>query len=237
MKKILNINPITSKEFNIMSQDYLDSIKSKNTEVISISIERGPASIEAFYDEAYALPEILNIVDEYKSKVDAIMLNCFADPALYAARELANIPIVGPGETCIYTALMLGNKFAAISTRENSGPWVEIQARQYGVEDRLVASIGIDISVLELGSDLEKTAECLIEEANILIQQKGAEVIVLGCTGMATVINLVQRKLSVPVIEPMAATFKMAEMLCSLDLKHSKACLYMYPDRGKITGY
>ncbi len=237
MKKILVINPITPTEFNTMSKQYLDSIKDKNTEVECVNIKKGPASIETFYDEAHALPEILRIVDEYKSKVNAIVINCFADPGIHAARELADIPVVGPAEACIFMALMLGHKFAVISTMRNSGPWIELQVREYGVENRLAASLGIDIPVLELQNDLRKTANYLIKEADNLIREKGAEVIVLGCTGMATVADMIRKKLSVPVIEPMAAAFKMAELFCDLNLKHAKTGLYMTPDKNKITGY
>ncbi|HHW03874.1 MAG TPA: hypothetical protein GXX35_13890 [Thermoanaerobacterales bacterium] len=237
MKKILVISPITTVHFSGMTEEYLEGIKSPATEVECVNIRKGPASIETFYDEAYALPEILRIVDEYKTKCDAIMINCFADPAVNAARELADIPVVGPAEASMALALMLGHKFAVISTLRNSGPWIELQARSYGIENRMAAAIGIDIPVLELKTDLKKTAAYLIDAAKELIKSKGAEVIVLGCTGMAPVADMIRKELNVPVVEPMAAAFKMAEMMADLGLKHSKVGLYMTPDKGKISGY
>ncbi|MEW6624778.1 MAG: aspartate/glutamate racemase family protein [Bacillota bacterium] len=237
MKRILVINPITTEEFNRSAKEYIDRIKSPAFEVECVNIKKGPASIETFYDEAYALPDILRIVDEYKTKCDAIVINCFADPALNAAREITEIPIVGPAEASMALAILLGHKFAVISTFKNSGPWIEQQARTYGVEDRLAAAVGIDIPVLELKNDIERTASYLIDAAKELIETKGAEVIVLGCTGMAPVAEMVKEELAIPVVEPMATALKTAEMLVELNLRHAKIGLYMEPDKSKISGY
>lgn len=234
MRKILVINPITTDSFNDMTKNYLEGIKSPDIEMDVVNIKSGPSSIETFYDKAFALPEILKTIDEYKSRCDAIVINCFADPAVNAARELTNIPIVGPAEASMMIALMLGGKFGVISTFRNSGPWIELQARNMGIEQKLAGAIGVDMPVLELKKDLKKTARYLIDAARNLIDSKGAEVIVLGCTGMAPVARIVKKELEVPVIEPMAAAFKVAELTVGLKLAHSKIGLYMTPNKDKI---
>jgi len=234
MKKILVVNPITTDSFNDMTKNYLEKIKSPDVEIEVVNIKAGPSSIETFYDEAFALPEILKTIDEYKSRCDAIVINCFADPAVNAARELTDVPVVGPAEASMMIALMLGHKFGVISTFRNSGPWIELQARNMGIEQRLAGAIGVDIPVLELGSDLKKTARYLVDAAKNLIESKGAEVIILGCTGMAPVARIVKEELKVPVIEPMATAFKVAELMIGLKLTHSEIGLYMAPNRDKI---
>jgi allantoin racemase len=237
MKKILVINPITTDSFNDMTKNYLEKIKSPDVEIEVVNIKDGPSSIETFYDEAFALPGILKTVNEYKTRCDAIVINCFADPGINAARELTDIPVVGPAEASMMIALMLGHKFGVISTFRNTGPWVELQTRNMGIEQRLAGAVGIDIPVLELGSDLKKTARYLVDAARDLIESKGAEVIILGCTGMAPVARIVKEELEVPVIEPMATAFKVAELIVSLKLTHSKTGLYMTPNKGKIKIY
>ena len=234
MKKILVVNPITTDSFNDMTKNYLEKIKSPDVEIEVVNIKAGPSSIETFYDEAFALPEILKTIDEYKSRCDAIVINCFADPAVNAARELTDVPVVGPAEASMMIALMLGHKFGVISTFRNSGPWIELQARNMGIEQRLAGAIGVDIPVLELGSDLKKTARYLVDAAKNLIESKGAEVIILGCTGMAPVARIVKEELKVPVIEPMATAFKVAELMIGLKLTHSEIGLFLAPNRDKI---
>jgi len=234
MKKILVINPITTDSFNNMAKSYLEELKSPDIEIEVVNIKAGPSSIETFYDEAFALPEILKTIEKYKAECNAIVINCFADPAVNAARELTDIPVVGPAEASMMIALMLGHRFGVISTFRNSGPWVELQARNMGIEEKLAGAIGVDIPVLELEKDFKKTVRYLINAARNLIDSKGAEVIVLGCTGMAPVARIIKKELGVPVVEPMTAAFKMAELMVSLKLNHSKIGLYMTPNRDKI---
>jgi len=234
MKKILVINPITTDSFNNMVKSYLEELKSPDIEIEVVNIKAGPSSIETFYDEAFALPEILKTIEKYKAECNAIVINCFADPAVNAARELTDIPVVGPAEASMMIALMLGHRFGVISTFRNSGPWVELQARNMGIEEKLAGAIGVDIPVLELEKDFKKTVRYLINAARNLIDSRGAEVIVLGCTGMAPVARIIKKELGVPVVEPMTAAFKMAELMVSLKLNHSKIGLYMTPNRDKI---
>ena len=119
MKKILVISPATTDFLNDTRKDYLKEIKSADTEIEVVSIKTGPSSIGSFYDKAFSLPEVLKIVDKCKSKFDAIVINCFSDPALYGAREITNIPVVGPGEASMMIALMLGHKFGVVQTSKN----------------------------------------------------------------------------------------------------------------------
>jgi len=227
MKKILVINPATTDFFNDTTKNYLKEIKSADTEIEVVSIKTGPSSIGSFYDKAFSLPEVLKIVDKCKSKFDAIVINCFSDPALYEAREIANIPVVGPGEASMMIALMLGHKFGVVQTSKNYEPWIELQARSIGIERRLVGVAGIDVPFLELEKDLKKTVRFFVNAARDLIKSKGAEVIVMGCTGMAPMARLIKEELEVPVIEPMATAFKVAELMVNLKLTHSKIGLYM----------
>ncbi|MGB9553738.1 MAG: aspartate/glutamate racemase family protein [bacterium] len=236
MIKILVIDPIVSSAFSGVTQKYLSDFQRPDLEFEICQVQKGPSSIETFFDEAFASPEILRIVQEKEKRVNAIVINCFAEPALHAARDLTQIPVVGPAEASVSLALMLGNKFAIISTLRNSGPWSEMQIRNMGLESRLAGAVGIDIPVLELNSQPEKTVLRLEEAARNLIQ-RGAEVIILGCTGMAMISKLLREKLPVPVIEPLSAAVSLAESLVRLKLVHYKGGIYMLPNPETIKGY
>jgi Asp/Glu/hydantoin racemase len=54
---------------------------------------------------------------------------------------------------------------------------------------------------------------------------------------MAPVARIVKEELEVPVIEPMATAFKVAELIVSLKLTHLKTGLYMTPNKDKIKIY
>lgn len=234
--RILVINPVTTKEWLEPDREYLQGLADKATEVEVIGLERGPRSLETFYDVAHAGPEILRVVREKSDEVDAIMINCFADPALDAARELTDKVVLGAGETSMAVAIQLGPRFSVISVLKNTASWVRMQAARLGVESKLASAIGVDIPVLDLGKDPERTVNAIVKSAREAIERDGAEVIVLGCTGMAALAAKVRERLDVPLIEPAATTLKMAEMLIKLGLRHNRGGLYLTPVLDKILG-
>ena len=235
--RILVISPVVSQELLKGDEEYFQRLADPGTDVEVASVQKGPTSIETFHDAVYACPEILRLVRERHNAVDAIMVNCFADPAVDAAREITNKVVLGPAETSMSVALHLGAKFSVISILPNTAPWVRWQARKLGTESRLASAIGIDVPVLGLEKDLKKTTDEIVKAAKQAIKIDGAEVIVLGCTGMATLAHNVREQLSVPLVEPAATTFKMAELLVKLGLCHHRGGLYLSACYDKIHGY
>jgi len=213
---------------------YLAAVKASETDLRFATIDSGPVSIETFYDEAQAVPAVLRLLEREAAGCDAVVIDCFADPAVRPARELIDIPVVGPAEASMALALQLGHRFAVVSVFGNAAPWIELQARAMGLEKRLAAAVGVDIPVLELAEDLEATAAALFEAARDCIDRRGADVIVLGCTGMYSVAARLRTQLDVPVVEPLAAALKTAESLAVLGLAHSHGGLYCRPNKDKL---
>lgn len=235
--RILIISPVTAQELLIGDREYFEGLADPETEVDVVGLNKGPTSIETFHDAIYAGPDILRLVRERHDTVDAVMINCFADPAVDAARELTDKVVLGPAETSMSVALHLGAKFSVISVLANTAPWVRWQAIKLGLESRLASAIGIDIPVQNLEKDPEKAADEIVRAAGKAIKRDGAEVIVLGCTGMAALAQNIREQLTVPLIEPAGVTFKMAELLVKLGLRHHRGGLYLTASYDKIKGY
>lgn len=237
MKKILVINPVADSRWNKTDGDYLKKIARKDTVIEVVNIEKGTKTIESFYDENFATPEILKIVRENKNQYDGIMINCFADPGLKAAREICNIPVAGPGESAIILASMLGHKFSIVSVKKKVIPMFEMKAASLGLSKRLSSVEYIDIPVNELEDNFNKTEKAIIQAINKTIRQNNTEVAVLGCTGMLLLYSEVAKKVSIPVVEPAATALKTLEILIDLRISHSKVGLYITPEFGKMIGY
>jgi len=237
LKKILVINPVADSRWNKSDGNYLKKNAREDTIVEVINIEKGPKTIESFYDEAFALPGILKIVREIKNQYDGIMINCFADPGLNPAREVCDIPVVGPGESAIILASMLGHNFSIISVKKNLIPMFEMKLASLGLSKRLSSVEYIDMPVSKLEDDFNKTEEAIIKAINSTIKQNNTEVAILGCTGMLSLYNEVVKRVNIPVVEPAATALKTLEILIDLRISHSKTGLYITPEVGKIIGY
>ncbi|MGB9553284.1 MAG: aspartate/glutamate racemase family protein, partial [bacterium] len=114
-------------------------------------IEFGPSSIESDFDVAYAAPFILQKVEKAKEeKFDGIFIDCFGDPAVKAAREIADIPVVGAFQPAMAFASLLGQRIGIITVLFSLIPHLYRLASEHGFE-RYIASIRpIGIPVLEL---------------------------------------------------------------------------------------
>ena len=69
---------------------------------------------------------------------DAVVGTAFLDNGLDAARELVDIPVVGPAKTTLYLAATLANRFAVITAAGDLPKHIRNLAKILGVADRLV---------------------------------------------------------------------------------------------------
>ncbi|RLI75164.1 hypothetical protein DRP05_15220, partial [Archaeoglobales archaeon] len=210
MIKILVINPVGTNLWDKSDKEYLSKFLSKGFQLDVRSLKYGPHSLESSFDVVLASPFIVEEVK--KAEVEgykAIIINCFLNPAIEAAREITNIPVVGPGEASIYLACMLGEKFSILGIGGTVGSKDYIKlVRSLGLLDRLASVRTIELPVLELDRDREKTFNLLVEAGRRAIEEDDADVLILGCTGLAGDAEDLQKELIVPVIEPALAALK-----------------------------
>jgi len=223
-----------TKEMLKERKELLDSFAGENTEVIVECIKKGPLSLESSYDDVQANPYILEKVEKaVKIGSSAIIIYCFGDPGLIAARELVEIPIIGPGETSLHMACILGNRFSIISSLRGEVSRVREIVKRAKIDFNCLASVrGLGISVLKLRDNPQFTIEETVKIGNKCIKEDKAEVLVLGCLGFAGFGKQVQEKLGIPVVDPAAVSLKMAELSAMLHLSHSKIAFPLPTSKG-----
>ena len=160
---------------------------------------------------------------------DAVILACFSDPGLEAAREVSVIPVIGIEESTLHMAAMLGAKFSIMTPRKQRIPSKYEHVHIRGLSHFLASVRSLDLSVAETDSDPAKTKQRLMDVAKIAVEKDGAEVIIMGCAGMAGYAREIEEILSVKVLDPAAVALKLAEAMADLGLTHSKAGLFAAP--------
>jgi Asp/Glu/hydantoin racemase len=96
---------------------YAQRIAAPGTEIVAVSPDFGPPSIEGYYDEALAVPGLLAEIRQGEAEeFDGYVIACFGDPGLHAARELARGPVVGIAEAAIHFASVIAPGFSVVTT-------------------------------------------------------------------------------------------------------------------------
>ena len=228
--KIFVINPNTSVIMTDHMREELVRIKRSDTELTVVCPDKGPDTIESAYDEAFAIPPTLDLVKKANQEgYDAVILACFSDPGLEAAKEISQIPVIGIEESSLHMAAMLGAKFSVMTPRKQRIPSKREHVHMRGLEHFLASVRSLDLSVAETDADPEKTKRRVFEVAKKAVEEDGAEVIILGCAGMAGYAPEIEKKLNVKVVDPSAVALKVAEAMVDLGLVHSKVGLFSAP--------
>ena len=238
--RILLINPVSgTSEFDGKIKRILDSVKRNDVEVTVTSLSKGPPHLEYKSYEPLILVETLKkIVEAERNGYDAVVIGCFDDPGLQEARELVNIPVIGPGETCMHMACTLGHKFSIVTVKKEALARLEDHVFMYGLEKKVASFRFINIGVMEMEKDPQKVYKAILREAKKAIEEDDAEVIVLGCTVETGFMDKLIEELKVPVIDATVVSFKFAEMLADLKkktgLSHSKVYGYRSPSKDEM---
>ena len=221
-----------SEHLDILTTDYL--------KVTAEQIEIGPNSIECEYEEAMSQPgTILKIIDAEKEGCDAVVIDCMGDPGLQGARECVSIPVIGPCETSMHYASMLGHKFSVLTVLERTIPLIENLSLLYGVSSKLASVTPVNIPVLELETDLDYTLNKMTSVAINTIKNDHASVIIFGCTGMLGCAEALRTRLKaegydVPVIDPIPLAVNTAYICAKLKLSQSKHSYPFPPEKGMV---
>jgi len=236
--KIRVVVPIITDRFNEEVHREAAGFAAPDAEIDVVSLKKGPASIESFYDEILAAPFITDeVIRAEGEKCDGVFITCFGDPGVESSREVVDIPVVGGFQPAALTASLLCDRWSVVTVLERLRPMVRHNARKLGLMENLASVRAVDIPVLSL-EDSRLLKERLLEQAEKAIQEDGAEAIVLGCTGMLGLAQSLMKELAdadlpAPVVDPTAAAIGYLQVLIRAGLAHSKLAYPSPPEKKR----
>jgi allantoin racemase len=199
------------------------AVAAPGTEIVAVSPEMGPVSIEGHYDEAMSLPGLLDEIRKGEAAgCDGYVIACFGDPGLLAAREVAAEPVVGIAEAAMHAASFIATGFSVVTTLARTCVIARHLAESYGMTRFCRGVRAADLAVLDLERPGGEARRIITAECRRAIAEDGSGAIVLGCAGMADLAASIAQEIGAPVIEGVAAAVKQVEMLVALGLKTSK---------------
>ncbi len=162
--------------------------------------------------EALAAPKVEALARSFKDK-DMILISCADDPGIERARAaVRNVPITGAGECTAALAARYGRSIAVIGITDQAPKAFrrmlvpETKPHAQTASAALLGNFRPDgvHSTLDLQTP-EGRRSCLAAAKHV--RDLGADVIALGCTGMATIgiAREMEAETGIPVIDPVLA--------------------------------
>jgi allantoin racemase len=219
--RLLIINPNTTASMTEKVGHAASLVASAGTEVVARNPATGPASIQGAEDGEAALPGLFEEIDRADG-FDAIIIACFDDTGLYAARKRTKVPVVGIGEAAYHYAMLVAERFSVVTTLSVSIPVIQENIMRYGLSARCGKVRASNVPVLELERPGSTARETISDEIASALLHDNSDAIVLGCAGMADLAADLSTRHHVPVVDGVAAAVKLAEGLVTMRLGTSQ---------------
>jgi allantoin racemase len=220
--RILVINPNTTTSMTEKIAHAGQLVAASGTEIVARNPTTGPASIQGAADGEAALPGLFAEIDRAEG-FDAIVIACFDDTGLYAARTRTRLPVIGIGEAAFHYAMLVAERFSVVTTLPVSVPVIEENIARYGLSARCGKVRASNVPVLELERPGSPARASISDEIAVALREDSSDAIVLGCAGMADLATELAERHGVPVVDGVAAAIKLAEGLVALRLGTSQS--------------
>ena len=204
--RVTLVNPNSSEHISVQIDDAVRTLaQDLGVEVDVVTSRGGPSAIETDQDVAAAVEPMIEA--SLANPADAYVVACFSDPGIAEMRATLEAPVFGIAESAILAAMSRGRHVGIISAVEEAVPRHDRYWDRIGVRPRVVRDVPTGRGVLDLES--EQAYEDVLEAGRELAES-GADVVVLGCTGMTHLRARLQSDLGLPVVEPCQAAVTLA---------------------------
>ncbi len=219
-RRIAFINPFGTAAFDEIITETLVPYASTGTAVDVIHLVGVPENIDYYYPKhlmELAIFEEVRRLEE--AGYDAVVVGCCYDPGVRVARELVDIPVIGPLEAAMNHASYVGHRFTIVTDHRKALPWLEDLVRLHGAANcRGVRCI--DWYVTDMILDTTAVADDAAAACIEALREDTSEVVILGCTiiggCLEREIMATGRHRELPILNPNLLALKAAESLADL---------------------
>ena len=175
----------------------------------------------AYFQTLHSQQFVMGAIAAEEQRFDAFALTTLPEPSLQEIRSLVDIPVVGYGESAMLAASMLGQRIGVLLFIGGMAETVERNVDRMGLSSRFVGahavSFGFNDVLTAYAGDTAPLIERFRADARALIA-RGADVIIPGEAPLCLLLakSGVNDVDGVPLVDALAATIKMAEMMVGL---------------------
>lgn len=214
------INPNSSQVVTDGIDAAIGPLRNWGHPIDCLTLAEGPPGIETDQHVADVVAPTHRLALSLDHRASGYVVACFSDPGVAELRKKVQKPVLGIREAAVLQALTLGERFGVVAIGKGSIARHLAAFEAMGLSDRLAGDRPLDLSVTDL-ADPGKTLARLITAAEALRDIDGADVLILGCAGMAQYRTEVEAVTGLPVIDPCQAAVAAALGQITLRLTHS----------------
>lgn len=218
MSTLIVINPNSSQVVTDGIDAAIDPLRSFGIPIRCLTLSEGPPGIETQRQADLTIAPMLDLAAR-QTDAAGYVIACFGDPGLHALRDQTDLPVLGIQEASVMTALTLGQRFGVIAILPQSIPRHLRAFGAMGVLDRLAGDRALGLGVADL-ADPNKSLNAMIATGQELRDKDGADVLIMGCAGMARYRAPLEEATGLPVVEPTQAAVSIALGHIVLNLSH-----------------
>jgi allantoin racemase len=199
----------------------------------SPEVEVGIVSVKASPHFRGNAPDLLGLavpafIDAFreaeKQGYDAVVPLGTLDLGVDAGRSVVDIPVVGPSESMLHIASMLGRRFGILQYHDFNLPLGYRMVERFNMIHKVVGWRSCGFELPDIAANRDAVVATFVERAKELVSL-GADVILpMGITQCPVHIKpeWLMDELGVPVVEGIGAPIRFAAMLVSLKLNYSR---------------
>ncbi|WP_455925081.1 aspartate/glutamate racemase family protein [Pseudomonas putida] len=235
--RILVVNVNTTESITATIAEQARSVAAPGTEIIGLTPRFGAESVEGNFESYMAAIGVMDAVMRYEQPFDAVIQAGYGEHGREGLQELLNVPVVDITEAAASLAMLLGHAYSVVTTLDRTVPLIQDRLRLAGLYQRCASVRASGLAVLELEEDPARAVAAIVAQAELAVRDDKAEVICLGCGGMAGLDELIRESTGVPVVDGVTAAVTLAESLVRLGLSTSKVRTYATPRTKRIDGW
>lgn len=227
-RRIDFINPFGTPAYDTIIADTLKAYAAEGTELTVESLEGCPPNIDYYYSKHLMETAVFERVMQAEAEgFDAVVVGCCYDPGVRVARELVDIPVVGPLEASLQMAGYFGHSYVVVTDHHKAVPYLEDLVKTYGLGGNCRGVRAIEWWVKDMVKEPDAVARDTVKVSRRVLEETRAEVVIMGCTIVAA---CYQRHLlasgekpELAIVNPNLLALKMAEGLADLKRKGAYA--------------
>lgn len=196
----------------------------------------GVAYIETRLEAVIGAYAAVCMATDHPRPCDAVIVGAFGDPGLQGLKELLDTPVVGMTEAALMSAALLGQRFSIIAISSRIQAWYAECVAYNGLSSRLASIRGLDQPLADVGSIQQDHAQALRRLCMQVVEQDGADVIILAGAPLAGLARSLQGTLPVPVVDGVSSAVQHCETLHALQPGKASAGSFARPPLKPNTG-